>query len=59
METSDKEYVTSDSGTSNQGFNNLEVWEWVGGGEESQEGGDICTPTVNACWCVTETKPIL
>ena len=39
--------------------NNLEGWEWVGGEEESQEEGDIYKPTVNSCWCVTETKPIL
>ena len=29
--------------------NNLERWEWVGAWRETQEGGDICTPIVNAC----------
>ena len=27
--------------------NNLEVWEGVGSGRESQEGGDICIPTAD------------
>ena len=39
--------------------NNLEGWEWAGGGREIQEGGDICTPMISSCWCVTESKPIL
>ena len=30
-------------------WNNLEVWEWTGGGRETQERGDICTPMVNSC----------
>ena len=34
--------------------NNLEQWEWAGGGRKLQEGGDICTPVVNSCWCMTE-----
>ena len=29
--------------------NNLEGWEWVGGGRDTQEGGDMCTPMVNSC----------
>ena len=28
--------------------NNLEEWEWAGGGREIQEGGDICIPMVNS-----------
>ena len=30
-------------------YNNLEGWEWVRGGREIQEVGDICTPIVNSC----------
>ena len=26
---------------------NLEDWDWAGGGKEFQEGGDMCTPMVN------------
>lgn len=40
-------------------LNNPEEWERVGGGRESQEGVDICTPMINSCWCITEIKPIL
>ena len=29
--------------------NNLEGWEWVGGGREIQEGGDICIHMVISC----------
>ena len=28
---------------------NLEGWDWVGGGREVQEGGDICVPMVDSC----------
>ena len=28
---------------------NLEEWDWEGGGKEFQEGGDISTPMVNSC----------
>ena len=34
-------------------YNNLEGWEWARGGREIQEVGDICTPIVNSCWCMT------
>ena len=40
-------------------YNNLEGWERVGSGREVQEGGDICTPMANSCWCMAEMKPIL
>ena len=40
-------------------WNNLERRESAGGGREILEGGDICTPMVNPCWCMTEIKPIL
>ena len=30
-------------------WNNPEGWERAGGGRETQEGGDIRTPTVNSC----------
>ena len=33
-----------DSGNSNWGSNNLEGWEWTGGGREFQEGGGTCIP---------------
>ena len=42
-----------------QGSVNLEGWEWVGGGREVQEEGDICTPMANSCCYVLETKPTL
>ena len=34
---------------------------WLKGSfqKEFQERGDICTPMVNSCWCMTEVKPIL
>ena len=35
----------------------LQGWQRVGGGEEVQEGGDICIPMANSCWCVAENKP--
>ena len=34
-------------------YNNLVGWEWAWGGREIQEVGDICTPIVNSCWCMT------
>ena len=27
-----------------------------GGERETQEEGEICTPMVNSCWCMTESK---
>ena len=48
-----------DSGNSHWNSNNLEGWEWMGGGRETQDGEDICTPMVNSCWCMTEIKLIL
>ena len=30
----------------------------VGGGKEVQEGGDICMPTADSCWCLAETNTI-
>ena len=33
-----------------RGFcNNLEKWEWVGGGRGDPRGGGIYTPMVNSC----------
>ena len=29
--------------------NNLEGWEWEGGGREIQEEGYICIPMINSC----------
>ena len=31
----------------------------VGAGRELQEGGDICIPTTDACWCLAETNTLL
>ena len=39
--------------------NNLEGWDGEGGGREVQEGGDICIPMADSCWCVAETNTIL
>ena len=48
-------YMTQETQTG--ALNNLVVWKWAGGGRKIQEGGDICTPMVNSCWCMTEIKP--
>ena len=37
----------------------LEEWERVGGGRGVQEGGDICIPVADSCWCVAKTITIL
>ena len=37
-------------------YDNLKGWDWVGGGKEVQEGGDICTPMAISYWCMTETN---
>ena len=34
---------------------NLERWDGVGGGREVKEGGDICLPVPNWCYCM---KPV-
>ena len=39
--------------------NNLERWDGVGGGRETQEGGGICIPMANSHSCMAEIKPIL
>ena len=31
----------------------------VGGEREVQEGGDICIPMTDSCWCMAETNTIL
>ena len=33
-------------------YDNLKGWDWVGGGKEVQDGGDLCTPMANSCWCM-------
>ena len=35
-----------------------EGWDGEGGGREVQ-GGDICTPMADSCWCLAETNTIL
>ena len=39
--------------------NNLEGWDGEDGGREGQEGGDICIPMADSCWCLAETNKIL
>ena len=31
----------------------------MGGGRKFQEGGDMCVPMADSCWCVAETNTIL
>ena len=38
---------------------NLEGWDGVGGGREVPEGGDVCIPMVDSCWCMAETSTTL
>ena len=38
---------------------NLEGWDGVGGGREAQEGGDVCIPMADSCWCVAENNTTL
>ena len=38
---------------------NLEGWDGEGDGREVQEGGDICLPMADSCWCLTENNKIL
>ena len=40
-------------------WDNLEGWDGVGGGRETQEGGDICIPMGDPRQCVAETNTIL
>ena len=37
----------------------VEGWNGVGDGREVQEGGDICIPMADPCWCMAETNTIL
>ena len=38
---------------------NLEDCDGEEGGMEVQEGGDICIPMADSCWCLAETNTIL
>ena len=38
---------------------NLEGWDGEGNGREAPEGGDICIPTSDSCWGLTENNKIL
>ena len=38
---------------------NLEGWDGVGGGGKIQEGGDMCIPMAESCWCMAKTNIIL
>ena len=39
--------------------NNLEGMYGEGDGKEVQEGGNICVPTADSCWCLAENNKIL
>ena len=36
-----------------------EGWDTVGDGREVQKGGDICIPTADSCWGLTENDKTL
>ena len=38
---------------------NLEGWDGTEDGREAQDGGGICIPVTDSCWCMTETNTIL
>ena len=38
---------------------NLEGWDGAEDGREVQDGGGICIPVTDSCWCMTETNTIL
>ena len=49
-----------DAGSSNPGLcDNLQGWDGVEAGKEVLEGGDICIPMADSCWCMVETNTIL
>ena len=49
-----------DAGNSKPGIcDNLEGWEGEGGGRWVQEGGDMCIPMADSCWCMAKTIRIL
>ena len=37
----------------------LEGWDGVGGGREVPEGGVICIPMTDLCYCMAETNTTL
>ena len=49
-----------DARSSNPVFcDNVEGWNGTGGGREVQEGGEICIPMADSCWCIVEVNTIL
>ena len=47
-----------------QGTQTSALWQprgvgCVGGGREVQEGGDICIPMADSCWCMAEMNTTL
>ena len=38
---------------------NLKGWDGMGSGREGQEGGDMCVPLADSCWCMAETNTTL
>ena len=35
-------------------WDNPEDWGWEGGGRGVQDGGDICAPVADSCWCMAK-----
>ena len=49
-----------DAGTPKPGlYDNLRGWDGEGDGKGVQEGGDICIPNADSCWCMVITITIL
>ena len=49
-----------DAGSQSPGLcDNLEGWDGMDGGMEVREGGDMCTPMADSCWCMAETNPFV
>ena len=40
-------------------YNNLEGWDGEESWREVQDGGDICIPMVDSCWCLAQINTIL
>ena len=37
----------------------MNLWDDVRGERKVQQGGDICIPMVDTCWCMAEINTIL
>ena len=40
-------------------WDNIEGCDGAGGGQEVQEGGDICIPMTDSFWCMAEANKSL